>query len=304
MENVKAGLSSSLPAAENSVLPEPVSGLEEKTIAEKEFDETDLIPYLTIFRHMVSDALPDNSRLVASRGVVNTTAMLPASSDISDNFGKGAALQSSIASTVSQRRAGDATRLAAAPAAVPAAVPAAIPAAVPAAVPASATALPSTDTIASDAFMAAEAEKKGKDARNEANNILAHGTQGLSGTLQADVSLKSKAENPHALLLKQAEQDVSSMVRTEASSRLEHGETRITYTFRRWDTSNRHAVEFTIPKDQLTQPLIMTPTTREVRERIDVARDAPGAPIFSLREEGEQHNNRRNAWRFYDEEDA
>lgn len=301
MENVKAELISSLPAAENSVISEPASRLDEKMREEKEFDEVDLVPYLTFFRQLVSDTSPESPRLVVSSGDVKTAAMLSAASDSSDFCGKSTTLQSSTASTASQLRAIDTPLLTAAPAPAKTTATSAKTAVTPAK---TAAALPQPGIIASDSFMTAAVEKKVKDVRSEINNILPHGALGLSGSPQSDASVKSKVENLFTQQIRHADQDLSSMLKTEASSRPEHGETKITYTFRRWDASNRHVVEFTVPKDQLTQPLIMTPTTREVRERIDIARDTPGAPVFSLREEGEQHSNRRNVWRFYDEEET
>lgn len=289
MENVKAERINSLPAAENSVISEPVSRLDEKMRDEKECDEVDPVPYLTFFRQLVSDTSPESPRLVASRGEVKTAAMLSAAfdSDSSNTGGKGTTLHSSTASTISQLRAIDPPLLTAAPASAK-----------------TAAALPQPGVITSDSFMTAVAEKKGKETRSEVNTILPYGAPGNGDAPQFDASVKSKVENLYTPQIRHADQDLSSLLTSEASSRPEHGETKITYTFRRWDASNRHAVEFTVPKDQLTQPVIMTPTTREVRERIDIARDTPGAPVFSLREEGEQHSNRRNVWRFYDEEET
>lgn len=333
MENVKAELISALPAAGNSDISEPASRLDEKVREEKELDADDLIPYLTFFHQRISDLSPENLRLVAGGKDEKTVAVLSAPSDTFgtfDTFSKGAALQSSLGSTISQVRVDDITRLAAAavtasaettaPATAASAKKTApvtatsattiAPAAAAAAsatttAPAKTAVAPSqTEIIVSDAFMTAAAEKKGKDVRREVNNVLPHGTPGLNSSPQSDTSVKSKADNLYTQQIRHADQALSSMMETAASSRPEHGETKITYTFRRWDASNRHAVEFTVPKDQLTQPLIMTPTTREVRERIDIARDTPGAPVFSLREEGEQHSNRRNVWRFYDEEET
>lgn len=142
-------------------------------------------------------------------------------------------------------------------------------------------------------------------SKSEARDALPQGVMTVAGALQG---IRAKHGNNDVRQARAMEQSLSLTQQDAAvssSTQVSGGETKVTYTFRRLDVSNQHTVELTLNKESLSQALVITPSTREVRERLEIARDAPGAPVFSLRDEGEhQKDHRGGAWHSSEEEDA
>lgn len=96
----------------------------------------------------------------------------------------------------------------------------------------------------------------------------------------------------------------TEMMRSHAQAQdpLARGETRISWTFRRWQPAGDQSVRISLLPDAAAQ-MIMVPSTREVGERLDLARFAEGAPDFVLRDEHGHEQGRRQGEREQAEED-
>ena len=92
--------------------------------------------------------------------------------------------------------------------------------------------------------------------------------------------------------------------RAENIEPLASGETRISWTFRRWQPSGDHNVRISLLPDASSQ-MVMTPSTSDLADRLDVARLAEGAPDYVLRDErGQEQNSRQHQTEQQEEEEV
>lgn len=145
------------------------------------------------------------------------------------------------------------------------------------------------------------------NAHSVKKELLAAGPAQSRGQLTAQNEVNSYAEGTRAEmtalpgLLKKVQAVIHQ---SENISSLKHGETRLTYNFKRWDTMGRQSVELTIQDSQsASQSIVATTSTKELRDKLDLARHLLNAPDLTLREDNDQRGGRRQVYRTFDSED-